>query len=249
MTNPTEKEVLRARDFWGALVLFVVSFFFLWRTSFIPLWGENRAGVSGGDWYNSAAIVPLGIFTGLLILSLVLLRIAIKEGGAKIAFTSVGLGWDRTEAWRFFTLAVVLFFYIAGLVPRVDFVICSGLMITVLIYGYHGGHLQRMTIAMAFIAIPGLFSMILYLPRSEWNVHNDDIVALVFWIVLTFWILIHAKGDKVARAIPMIAIIAPLILVLAMAFGFRQNVPNRGGLFFKQIEYHYFVNIKPLWSR
>ena len=50
-------------------------------------------------------------------------------------------------------------------------------------------------------------------------------------------------------AIPVIAVVAPLILILAMAYGFRQNVPNRGGLIFKQIEYQYFVNIKPLWSR
>lgn len=249
MTKPTEKEVLRARDFWGALVLLCVSVFFLWRTSFIPLWGENRAGVSGGDWYNSAALVPLGIFSGMLILSLVLLSIAIKDGGGRIAFTSAGLGWDRAEAWRFFTLAVILFFYIAGLVPRVDFIICSGLMITALIYGYHGGHLERMTLAMIVLTIPGVYAMIMHLPRSEWTVHDDDIVALVMWIALSFWVLIHAKGDKVARAIPMIAIIAPLILVLAMAFGFRQNIPNRGGLFFKQIEYHYFVTLKPLWSR
>lgn len=249
MTPPTEQEILRARDFWGAIVLFFASLFFLWRTSFIPLFGENRAGVKGGDWYNSAALVPLGIFCGLAVLSLVLLAISIRTGGAKIAWTSAGLGWNKGEAWRFATLGIILFFYIAGLVPRVDFIIASGLMITALIHGYHGGYLQRMTLAAGTVSIAGLYAMIAHLPRAEWKQHDDDVVALILWIALTAWILLTDRKSKIARAIPVIAMIAPLILVLAMAFGFRQNVPKRGGLFFSQIEYHYFVTLKPLWSR
>ena len=45
------------------------------------------------------------------------------------------------------------------------------------------------------------------------------------------------------------AVLVPLMLVLAMAFGFRQNVPNRSGLLFSQIEYHYYVTLKPLWAK
>ena len=80
----TEDEIaeLRARDFWAGLVLLVLSVFFIWRTFDIPLFGGNRAGVSTASWYNSAAIVPLGIFCALLVLSVVLLVIAIRAGGA-----------------------------------------------------------------------------------------------------------------------------------------------------------------------
>ncbi|WP_299932204.1 hypothetical protein [uncultured Pelagimonas sp.] len=244
-----EKAVLRARDFWTSIGLFALSLFFLWRTSFIPLWGENRAGVSGGDWYNSAAIVPLGIFTGLLVLSVVLFVIALREGGAKTALGQVGIGWNRDEAWRFSTLAVILFFYIAGLVPRVDFILCSGLLITALIYGYHGGFARRMGVAASAIALPGAYAMAVHLPQSEWAKHDDDWLTLLVWLVLTGVVLVQGKGDRVARATPIIAVLAPTILVCAMAFGFRQNVPNRGGLIFKQIEYHYYVTLKPLWSR
>ena len=74
MDNPAaDKAQLRTRDFWAALALIVLSLFFLWRTSFIPFLGENRAGVSGADWYNSAAIVPFGVWVAMLILSFVLL--------------------------------------------------------------------------------------------------------------------------------------------------------------------------------
>jgi hypothetical protein len=247
--SPNDKDILRARDFWGAIVLFFLSVFFLWRTSFIPLFGQNRAGVSGADWYNSAALVPFGIFGALLILSLVLLSISIKAGGAKTALSATGIGWSRAEALRFGTLATILFFYIVGLVPRVDFIISSGLLITALIHGYHGGRPDRMVLVTAFVAVPGTYALAGYLQRSEWNRHGDDWLALAMWAVLTLWILIRHRNDRVARIIPVIAVTAPVILVLAMAFGFRQNVPNRGGLLFKQIEYQYFVNIKPLWSR
>ena len=249
LNSPTEQEILRARDFWGAIVLFFLSVFFLWRTSFIPLFGQNRAGVSGADWYNSAALVPFGIFGALLVLSLVLMNISIKAGGARLALTRIGIGWNRSEALRFSKLALILFFYIVGLVPRVDFIIGSGLLITALIFGYHGGRSDRMILVTLIVAIAGLYAFAAHLPRSEWKAHDDDWVALALWFGLTLWVLATNRKDRVARAIPIIAILAPTLLVLAMAFGFRQNVPNRSGLLFSQIEYHYFVHIKPLWSR
>ncbi len=61
------------------------------------------------------------------------------------------------------------------------------------------------------------------------------------------WVVIQHRSTILTWVIPAIAILAPLILVCAMAFGFRQNVPNRGGLIFKQIEYHYYVTLRPIW--
>lgn len=246
-TTSSDTAILRARDFWGALVLMGLSIFFLWRTSFIPLFGGNRAGVSGASWYNSAAIVPLGIFGALLVLSVVLLTIAIRAGGARQALTVAGIGWDRAEAIRFATLGVILFFYIAGLVPRVDFIACSGLLITALTFGYRKGHTSRMILAAGAVAVCGLYALVAHLPQSEWGAHDDDIVTLVVWAGFTVWVLIRAQGDPVLRIVPVIAMLAPSILVCAMAFGFRQNVPNRGGLIFSQIEYHYYVTLRPLW--
>lgn len=247
MDQYTDTAVLRARDFWAALVLIIVSAFFLWRTSFIPLFGENRAGVSGSSWYNSAAVVPLGVFGGMFILSVILLIIAIRAGGAKTALSAVGLGWDRFEAIRFTTLGVLIGFYIVGLVPRVDFVLCSGLLITALIYGFHEGKPHRMVIASFAVFLCGAYALIQHLPQSEWaKPHDDDWLTLVVWAVLSV-IAWRGPRDRVARATPVLALTAPLLLVCAMAFGFRQNVPNRGGLIFSQIEYQYYVNIRPIW--
>lgn len=242
------KAILRARDFWGACGLIVVSLFFLWRTSFIPFLGGDQGGVSNTHWYDSAAIVPFGIFGTMLVLSAGMLWIAIRDGGGKRAFSGVGLGWDRAEAWRILTIAIILVFYIGGLVPRVDFILCSGLLITALIYGYHTGNPRRMGLSALFVAAAGLYALVMHLPRAEWNTpHDDDWVTLVLWLALTVIVLVQGKGSKVMRAIPFVALFVPILLVCAMAFGFRQNVPNRGGLLFSQIEYHYYVNLRPLW--
>ena len=247
MHTQDDHAILRARDFWAALFLMTVSAFFLWQTSYIPLFGDNRAGVSGADWYNSAALVPLGIFGAMFILSVVLLVIAIRAGGAQTALQAAGIGWDAREALRFSTISTIIGLYIFGLVPRVDFVLCSGLLITALIYGFHRGLPQRMIVATAAVAIPALYALIVHLPRAEWNdPHDDDWITLAAWVVLSL-IALRGPRDSVSRSIPVIAVMAPLILVCAMAFGFRQNVPNRGGLIFSQIEYHYYVTLRPLW--
>ena len=247
MDNSDDITVLRTRDFWAALALIVVSTFFLWRTSYIPLFGGNRAGVSGASWYNSAAIVPLGVFGAMLVLAIILLVIAVRAGGAKTALTSVGIGWNKFEAIRFTTIGVIIGFYIVGLVPRVDFILCSGLLITALIYGFHMGEPRRMVIAAIAVFIPATYALVMHLPQSQWSKpHDDDWMTLAVWIVLSV-IAWDGPQDRVARAVPVIAITAPLVLVCTMAFGFRQNVPNRGGLIFSQIEYQYYVNIRPIW--
>ncbi len=248
MDTASNTTVLRARDFWASLVLIALSLFFLWKTSAIPLWGGNRAGVSGTDWYNSAAIVPLFIFGGMLVLSIVLLVISVRSGGAQAALSAAGIGWDRAEAFRFSTIGLMLLAYVAGLVPRVDFILCSGLLITALIYGYYGGHARRAFIACIFVVAAGLFAFAAYPAQSQWNAHGDDWVTLVLWAALTLLVLQTSRSERGLRVIPVIAVLTPTILVCAMAFGFRQNVPARGGLSFKQIEYHYYVTLRPLWK-
>ncbi|WP_174823571.1 hypothetical protein [Ruegeria arenilitoris] len=248
MEKIDETLVLRARDFWASVVLIAASLFFLWKTLDIPLWGENRAGVSGSDWYNSAAIVPLFIFGGLLVLSVVLLVTSIGSGGARQALNAAGIGWDKAEAFRSLTIGLIIFAYVVGLVPRVDFILCSGLLITALIFGFYGGHSQRALVACIAVVAAGFFAFATNPAQPDWNAHGDDWVTLALWTGLTVLVAIKARSESVLRVVPIVAILAPLILVCMMAFVFRQNVPARGGLIFKQIEYHYYVSLRPLWK-
>lgn len=245
-----DKTALRARDFWTSLILIALSLFFLWRTTDIPFFATKTAGVSSGNWYNSAAIVPYGIFLLMLACALGLLAISIRDGGAERALRGAGVGWERDEIVRMGSIAIILFFYIFALVPRVDFTICSALLISALIYGFHGGQRERMRIAAAVVSVAGLYALILHFPQSGWaKPHDDDWVTLALWLGLTAWSLLRHRDEYAIRIAPVMAVLVPLLLVIAMAFGFRQNVPNRSGLLFSQIEYHYYVTLKPLWAK
>ncbi|KUF10049.1 hypothetical protein [Pseudoponticoccus marisrubri] len=238
---------LRARDFWSALALIALSLFFLWRTLDIPLGGANSAGVNSAAWYTSAAMVPLGLFGALFCLSLVLLGISIRSGGAARALSAAGLGWSGAEIARFSALALMLLAYIAALVPRVDFILASALLITAMIAAFHGRAQPRPLVPLLAMGAAALPALVLYFPRASWGQHGDDWVTLALLVALTLWHQWTGPRGPARRLTPVLAVGVPLLLVCAMAFGFRQNVPNRGGLIFSQIEYGYYVHLRPVW--
>ncbi|WP_417269354.1 hypothetical protein [Celeribacter sp.] len=242
-----DKQALRARDFWSALVLIALSLFFLAKTLELPLGTQTGGGVSSAGWYTSAAIVPLGIFGSMLCLSIILLVISIRSGGAAHALSAAGVDWQGSEVLRFLAVAVMLLAYIVGLVPRVDFILVSGLLITALISGFHGRETPRPLVPVLVISVAALFAFLVYGPQSRWSAWGDDIVALCALVVLTVWHQMTGVKGTARKVTPLLAIGVPLVLVCAMAFGFRQNVPNRGGLIFSKIEYSYYVHLRPLW--
>lgn len=253
-----DKVGLRARDFWTSLFLIAVSVLFLWRTSLLPFYEAKAAGVDSAQWFNSAAVVPFGIFGLLLLLALALLGISIRDGGASRALNSLSAfrgtlfgrsicGWD--ELRRIGLLSLILIAYIGGLVPRVDFILASGLVITAMTYGFHSGRARPMVLCAAAAILPAVYAVVMHPLPADWaRPHDDDFLTLAAWLALTaamFGIECRRGGiDRVIRATPLVSLLIPLILVIGMAFGFRQNVPNRTGLVFSQIEYHYYVTLK-----
>lgn len=251
-----DRRSLRRQDFWNALILIAASVFFLWETSKIPFFRANAAGVESGQWYNSAALVPYGIFTAILVLSIALLVVAVRQGGAPDRTS-----WPAVRAWltsdggaRMVAVALIMLAYIFALVPRVDFSIASALVLLALIYGFHTRRRAPTVIALVAIMVPAAYAFMVNFPQARWNVpHDDDWLTLAAFAILLAAMIVETRiaGQRIdafLKAAPIIAIIVPLFVVVVMAFGFRQNVPNRTGLVFKQIEYHYFVNVRPFLS-
>lgn len=251
-----EQIQLRRRDFWTAIILMAGSALMLLETRNIPFFDAQAAGVESGKWFNSAAIVPYLIFGLLLAFSVSLLVIAIRDGGAPrhgdlAAFRTTLVS---VAAQRFFIICAMLLFYIFCLVPRVDFVLATALVMMALTYGYFEGRLRPAYIGLAFLAVPGLYALVVHFPSEGWaKPHDDDWLTLASFVVLTTvafvetWKVQH-KIPLYLKWAPFVCVLTPLLLVCAMAFGFRQNVPNRTGLVFSQIEYHYYVTFKPLFG-
>jgi hypothetical protein len=251
-TETFDRSAMRVRDFWTSIVLFAASLFFLWRTSLLPFFKADAAGVESGRWYNSAALIPYFIFASLLVLSIALMVIAIRDGAARRALSGLGKVADLAELRRIVCLAIILLAYIGGLVPRVDFTISSGLLIVALIWGFHENRARPMRLATALIAVPALYAVLANFEQASWTKpHDDDFVALATLVIMIVAMLRETAGRaevrRVMRVTPVLAILVPAFLTMAMAFGFRQNVPNRSGLLFSAIEYHYYVTLKPLF--
>ncbi|WP_457939783.1 hypothetical protein [Mesorhizobium sp. 10J20-29] len=249
----SDKARLRRQDFWTSIALIAASIFFLAKTAQIPFFKADAAGVEAGKWYNSAALVPYGIFAGILVLAIALLVTAIRQGGLpQRGLPAAVAAWATSMAGtRMLAAAAIMLAYIFALVPRVDFVIASALVVCALIYGFHETRGRATAIALISVGIPSGYALIANFPQSAWSVpHDDDWVTLAFFILLSIVMMFEVRSANgriggYLRAAPAIAFLVPLLLVIAMAFGFRQNVPNRTGLIFKQIEYHYYVTLKP----
>ncbi|MEM6488466.1 MAG: tripartite tricarboxylate transporter TctB family protein [Pseudomonadota bacterium] len=245
-----DKTALRRGDFWTALFLIAAALFFLARTAMLPLFEVSAAGVEG-RWYNSAALVPFLVFGALLALGVALLAIAVREGG-----WPEDLPRPRIDAGslRILGVSAIVIAYVVALVPRVDFVLASALAMMALVVGFHQERARPMALALVAVLLPALYALVAHFPAAEWQApHDDDWVTLAAFLALTVLGLAEARLavgrlDRVLIAAPAMALAIPLFLVCAMAFGFRQNVPNSGGLIFSQIQYHYYVTLRPLWS-
>lgn len=243
-----DKTKLRRQDFWTALTLIALSLGFIAKTAEIPFIRKGAGGVAAGHWYNSPALVPYGIFGTLLALSVGLLVIAIREGGLPRA-----LPFPRQftpETTRLMAVSVIMLAYIFALVPRVDFILSSALVLLSLIYGFHETRLRATLIATCAVLIPSAYALMMNFPQARWSApHDDDWLTLALFVGLVPIMLTDCaragRVDGFIKVAPVIAFVAPLLLIIAMAFGFRQNVPNRTGLLFAQIEYHFYVTWRP----
>lgn len=247
-----DKTKLRRQDFWTALLMMAVCGFFLIKTAEIPFIRAGAGGVQAGHWYNSPALVPYGIWGALMLLSVALLVIAIRQGGMPRAIApGVALAGSWTPAlMRVVAVSVVMLAYIFALVPRVDFALCSALVMLALIYGFHETRPRATLIAVVAVLVPSAYALVANFPQARWNTpHDDDWLTLASFLMLIpiMWIDCARVGrvDGFIKAAPLIAFVVPLLLIITMAFGFRQNVPNRTGLLFSQIEYQFYVNWRP----
>ncbi|WDR04526.1 hypothetical protein PSQ90_09265 [Devosia rhodophyticola] len=249
-----EKRSLRQKDFWAALALMAASAGLLFKTLEIPFFQARAAGIADGKWYNSAAIVPYMVFGLLFVLSVTLLVISIRGDGlpTRADLEKIAAQARAPLFQKFCIICLMLLAYIFGLVPRVDFTLATALVMMALTYGFYEGRMRPAILSLILVLLPSVYAMIVHFPSEQWaKPHDDDIVTLIGFVVLVGVALVeairtHGSLPGYLRYVPIISFFTPLLLVIAMAFGFHQNVPNRTGLLFSQIEYHYYVTLKPL---
>lgn len=229
---------LRKADFWTSLVLLAVAAGMLLVALRMPLEG-TYAGVRNA-WYVSPALFPILVAVALTFLSGILLANAVRTGGARAALQGLRGGtfrqfWTATE--DFWIVAGILGAYIYVLIPRIDFIAATTLLLFALVATYDLGSARGARRVLATFAATALVVAVMALlglepaPRSAEAYSRDAFVwgAAVLAIVMA---ALAVRNDpearpRLARCIG-VSLLTPLIVGAIFKYGLLVPLPNEG---------------------
>ncbi len=229
---------LRKADFWTSLVLLVLATGMLLKTLTYPLEG-SFAGVRN-VWYVSPALFPLIVAGMLILLSGFLLVHAIRSGGAAAALSDLrGGALERLWAFsgEFWIVGGILAGYIYVLIPRIDFVAGTTLLLFTLVAAYHLGHgaaaRRALSIYAAAVVLVALATLAGFqpAPRSTAAWLRDALV----WAVTAFSIVavrVAVRGDPEPRRrfrhALAVSLATPILFGAVFKFGLLVPLPYEG---------------------
>jgi hypothetical protein len=228
---------LRKADFWTSIVLLAVAIGMLAETLSYPLEG-TYAGVRN-VWYVSPALLPLIIAAALVVLSGLLLANAVRTGGARAALRDLSDA-SAKRIWvasaDFWIIGGILSGYIYGLLPRVDFVAATTLLLFTLVAIYD---LERSSAARALVVFFITSFAVIALALFGWRPGPDTAAAYArdgaTWAasaVSMILVWFAARRDATASArfsrCFWISILTPMIVSVAFKYGLLVPLPNEG---------------------
>lgn len=230
---------MRRADFWTSLVFFAIAIGMIGSAMTMPL-RESFAGVQN-VWYVSPALLPLMIAGGLLILATMLLRNAVRTGGARAALASLGR-WveaDNDATARMLAAIAIIAGYVYGLIPRVDYAVATTLFLLVFISAFYLGRKRLMvflTGAFGAIAAPPFLADLagLYPAPGTVGRYAMDGGVLALGLALCAVTLRRLRGDAVARrrflATVLISLVVSLVTSVSFKFGLLVPLPVEGAV-------------------
>lgn len=222
---------LRKADVWTGLVLAVVAIAMVAGALTFPLAG-TYAGVRN-VWYVSPALFPLIVGGLMLALSLGLVTRALREyraiaPGCRVFRIEAGaIGREGANA---LLIAALLTFYIVGLVPRVDFVVATTLLLIVFIGTYVIASTVGRGVLVACLGGAGVMAFAVALagawpaPRSSAQHIADGVVAVVV-LLSALGLAVFARGKERRRLVPVIGTSIGTAVVLSAVFKYGLLVP------------------------
>lgn len=229
---------LRKADFWTSIVLLALAVGMLIETLSYPLEG-SYAGVRNA-WYVSPALLPLIIAGALIILSGLLLANAVRTGGAAAALgdlprASAARIWAATA--DFWIIGGILAGYIYGLLPRVDFVAATTLMLFTLvaIYDMEAPSVARRALAIFFITSLAVVALALFGWRpgaqsAAAYARDAAVWTAVAMSIGAVWFAARREataGLRFSRCL-WLSILTPLIASVIFKFGLLVPLPTEG---------------------
>lgn len=223
----------RRRDFFTSLALLLLAFAMLAKSLTFPM-TDSYGGVTNA-WYVSPALFPLSIAVTLGLVSLLLLRRAILDGGARRRESA-----SKSRSKAFFPasascrVAVIMAFiglYVYSFVPSVDFALASALFLFLFITPFYIEKvaLIPLTLIGAVIACV-LITLLSHRPTSQQ--YTLDLVAIATLLTvatIAWWLLRRTPSEcRKLRTVVLVSIAVPLVLVPIFRFFLLVPLPVEG---------------------
>ncbi len=230
---------LRRADFITSIVLILFALFIIAEALQMPI-NATYGGVSD-VWYVSPALMPFIIGAVILLISSLLMRHAIRSGGARYFFDSIAkVRWGVSDAnFRFIAILLVLISIVYLYIPRVDFFLDGVLLLIYFISIFYFDDMKILKKATAFYSIGAVFFIVVFasgLGRELNQLFQYATDVLMLLMIIGQWGFTRAlvRGNPVLkrklRITLITAIVAPLVLVPVFKYFLLVPLPYEGGI-------------------
>jgi hypothetical protein len=239
-----DKTKLRKADAFTAIVLLVFGIWIIAEALSMPM-KDSWGGVMN-VWYVSPAIMPLGIGSAIILLSLALLVHAVKTVGLpelravlkRVVLRAV-TQWPADGNVKFMAMASQLMIWIYVFIPRIDFLLTTIYFLMVFISMFYFQDMRVLKrLWAAYLAVSALFfayfaSGLGALAYRSFR-YTGDVLMLATIIAMAVFIKCQVRSlegsGRKYRIMLLIAILFPLFICPVFKFLLQVPLPYEGGI-------------------
>ncbi len=222
----------RKADFFTGLLILFISIAMLFESFTFPM-TDSYGGVQN-VWYVSPALLPILVSSLLILLSLILIKRSITDGGFKQAiedFPKLTQTIRSEGSRRFFIICCYLIAYVYGVIPYVDFFIGSMVFLLAFILPFYLDRSELFSVSfLPFMVTSTLIGILGYQGMVSSLLADIALLAIMLFITLCSYLKIKGDSELFSkwRISVMTSVLTPLILVPCFKFGLLVPLPTEG---------------------
>ena len=227
-----DKTEMRKKDFVTSIILIAFGIFLV-GYSIIAIPMKDSYGGVMNVWYVSPGLFPLFIGIFIILMGVVLLNRAIKDGGARKFLQDFSKGKGSSgKTLRLFAILIVISAYVYLNIPRIDYFLSTLFCLFVFISFFYFDTPRILKKLFIFYLVGCLFFLAFFLSGVDQHLNEGfayfmDILVLLFLLAYVFycWRLVHQ--DKTMRRKFRITVIMAIVpsLILIPSFKYFLLVP------------------------
>ncbi|MBN2049238.1 MAG: hypothetical protein JW760_02235 [Spirochaetales bacterium] len=244
-----EKASLRRSDFITSIILILFGVFVILVSTGMPM----KASYGGVEthWYVAPALFPLFIGGGVILLGVLLMGTAVRQGGLAsllaAAKRKTGSRLDeRTVRTMVVFLSLITFVYL--FIPRIDFMISIMFFLSFVCTVFYAEN-KRVFTRVTFVYILECAVLVLFYISPLARLLNGLYVYSMDFMALLFLVFLYMQARKVMkrenvplkklRTVLFVAVLTPLFLCPVFRYALLVPLPKEG-LLIGQMNYLYY---------